>query len=183
MLSSYTVSRSTDLNGPGQQPGEPQLLDGVVDRITYVNEENGYTVARLKVPRQKQLVTIAGHMPGITVGEGLRVEGNWSTHFQYGRQFTVTQYRTVLPGTVAALKRYLGSGLLKGVGPVMAEHIVNTFGLDTLQVLDEQPSRLVEVPGMSKRKADIVAETWTQRRALRDLMVYLQEQGLPVALA
>jgi exodeoxyribonuclease V alpha subunit len=185
MISSYTVKRDTKAAPatPPPEVGDMPALDGVVDRITYINEENGYTVARLKVPRQKQLITIAGHMPGISVGEGLRVEGHWSNHLQYGRQFTVTQYRTVLPGTVAALKKYLGSGLLKGVGPVMAEHIVNTFGLDTLQVLDEQPARLAEVPGMSKRKADIVAETWTQRRALRDLMVYLQEQGLPVALA
>jgi exodeoxyribonuclease V alpha subunit len=160
-----------------------QTMDGVVDRITYINEENGYTIARLKVPRQKQLATIAGYMPAISVGEGLRLEGEWVNHAQYGRQFSVTRYQSAAPGTLAALKKYLGSGLMKGVGPVMAEHIVNTFGLETLHVLDNQPERLVEVPGMGAKKAQAIAETWGERRALKELMVFLQNQGLPVALA
>ncbi len=164
-----------------QEPSE--ILDGVVDKITYVNEENGYTVARLKVPRQKQLVTFAGYLPAINVGEGVRLEGHWVTHAQYGRQFTVTRYQPAAPGTVAALKKYLGSGLLKGVGPVMAEHILNAFGLETLEVLDNNPERLAGVPGLSKRKALSIAEAWAERRALKDLMAFLQDQGLPVALA
>lgn len=159
------------------------MIDGVIEKITYVNEENGYTIARLKVPRQKQLVTVAGHMPGISVGEGLRLEGAWVSHAQYGRQFSVARYQTAAPGTVAALKKYLGSGLLKGVGPVMAEHIINTFGLDTLDVLDNHPERLAEVPGMGRRKADAIAEAWVEKRTLRDLMQFLQSQDLPVALA
>jgi exodeoxyribonuclease V alpha subunit len=117
------------------------------------------------------------------VGEGLRLEGLWTNHVQYGRQFSVTRYQSAAPGTLAALRKYLGSGLLKGVGPVMAEHIVNTFGLETLHVLDNNPERLAEVPGMGARKAQAIASTWAERRALRDLMVFLQEQGLPVALA
>lgn len=165
-------------NGSGTE-----TIDGVVDRITYINEENGYTIARLKVPRQKQLATIAGYMPAINVGEGLRLEGEWTNHAQYGRQFSVTRYLSAAPGTQAALKKYLGSGLLKGVGPVMAEHIVNTFGLETLHVLDNQPERLVEVPGMGARKAQGIAAVWAERRALKELMVFLQTQGLPVALA
>ncbi|MEO8284943.1 MAG: ATP-dependent RecD-like DNA helicase [Chloroflexota bacterium] len=160
-----------------------EIIDGVVDRITYINEENGYTIARLKVPRQKQLATIAGYMPAINIGEGLRLEGEWTNHSQYGRQFTVTRYQSAAPGTLAALKKYLGSGLMKGVGPVMAEHIVNTFGLETLHVLDNQPTRLTEVPGMGTRKAEAIAQTWAERRILKELMVFLQSQGLPVALA
>lgn len=160
-----------------------EALDGVVDKISYINEENGYTVGRLKVPRQKQLVTIAGHLPAINVGEGLRVEGHWVQHAQYGRQFQVVRYQSAAPGTVAALKKYLGSGLLKGVGPVIADHLVNTFGLDTLQVLDGEPQRLTEVPGMGARKAQTIAEAWAERRTLKDLMVFLQGEGLPVALA
>lgn len=175
------------LSSPQQtsKPDEhlPDSVDGVVQRITYVNEENGYTVARLKLPRQKQPVTIAGYLPGINVGEGLRVEGKWNNHAQYGRQFSVTRYQTSAPGTTAALKKYLGSGLLKGVGPVMAEHLVNAFGLDTLDVLDNQPERLAEVPGLGRRKASSIAAAWSERRALKDLMLFLQAQGLPVALA
>jgi exodeoxyribonuclease V alpha subunit len=159
------------------------ILDGVVDRITYVNEENGYTIARLKVPRQKQLATIAGYLPAISVGEGLRLEGEWVVHPQYGRQFSVSSFKTAAPGTLASLKKYLGSGLLKGVGPVLAEHIANTFGLETLYVMDNHPERLAEVPGLSPKKAQAIAETWAERRALKELMVFLQSQGLPVALA
>jgi exodeoxyribonuclease V alpha subunit len=154
-----------------------------VDRITYINEENGWTIARLKVPRQKALVTIAGYLPAISIGEGLRVEGEWMNHPQYGRQLSVTRYQSAAPGTLAALKRYLGSGLLKGVGPVLAEHIANTFGLETLNVLDNHPERLQEVPGMGARKALAIAEAWRERRALKEIMVFLQGQGLPVALA
>lgn len=160
-----------------------ESIDGIVDRITYINEENGWTIARLKVPRQKQLLTIAGYLPAISIGEGLRIQGEWVNHPQYGRQFSVNSYKSAAPGTLASLKRYLGSGLLKGVGPVMAEHIANTFGLETLHILDNEPERLAEVPGLGARKALALAEAWRERRALKDLMVFLQDQGLPVALA
>src|SRR6478672_6651345 len=127
--------------------GELVEIDGVLERITYLNEENGYTVARLKVPRQKKPVTIAGYLPAVSAGEGLRVEGEWVKHAQYGHQLMVTRFQAAVPTTAAALKKYLGSGLLKGVGPVMAEHIVNTFGVDTINVLDAHPERLHEIPG------------------------------------
>ena len=104
-------------------------------------------------------------------------------HPQYGRQLSVTRYQSAAPGTLAALRRYLGSGLLKGVGPVLAQHIANTFGLETMNVLDNHPERLQEVPGMGARKALAIAEAWRERRALKEIMVYLQAEGLPVALA
>src|SRR5437588_1122158 len=118
---------------------DTDTVDGVLERITYVNEENGYTVARLKVPHFKKPVTIAGYLPAVNVGEGLRLEGTWVEHAQYGRQLLVTRYQAALPGTAAALRKYLGSGLLKGVGPVVAEHLVNYFGMDTLDVLNNHP--------------------------------------------
>lgn len=177
------MGKSSYENSPAVSTDGLEALDGVVDKITYINEENGYTIGRLKVPRHKQLVTIAGYLPAINVGEGLRVEGHWVQHAQYGRQFQVVRYQSAAPGTVAALKKYLGSGLLKGVGPVIADHLVNTFGLDTMQVLESDPQRLAEVPGMGRRKAQAIAEAWSERRALKDLMVFLQAQGLPVALA
>ena len=168
------------------QPGsteETESLDGILERITYVNEENGYTVARLKVPRHKKPVTIAGYLPAVNVGEGLRVEGTWINHPQYGRQMLVSHFQSAVPGTISALKRYLGSGLLKGVGPVMADHIVNTFGMDTLDILDKHPDRLAEIPGMGSRKARTITDAWAERRALKDLMIFLQDQGVPIALA
>jgi exodeoxyribonuclease V alpha subunit len=163
--------------------GNAETLDGVVEKITYVNEENGYTIGRLKVPRNRHQLLLAGHLPAVNVGEGLRVEGHWIQHPQYGRQFQVSRYQTAAPGTVTALKKYLSSGLLKGVGPVLAEHIVNTFGLDTVQVLDSTPHRLGEVPGLGSRKAQLIAEAWAERRTLKDLMIFLQGQGVPIVLA
>ncbi|MFL5733020.1 MAG: ATP-dependent RecD-like DNA helicase [Chloroflexia bacterium] len=163
--------------------GDDEVVDGVLERITYINEENGYTVARLKVPRYKKPVTIAGYLPAVSVGEGLRLEGKWVTHPQYGHQLMVTRYQSALPSTVTALKRYLGSGLLKGVGPAVAEHIVNVFGMDTLDVLNNHPERLVEVPGMGARKAENIANAWSERRSLQELMGYLQSRQVPVALA
>src|SRR5437667_5728540 len=91
---------------------DTDTVDGVLERITYVNEENGYTVARLKVPRYKKPVTIAGYLPAVSVGEGLRLEGKWVNHAQYGHQLMVTRYQSAMPSTVNALKKYLGSGLL-----------------------------------------------------------------------
>ena len=166
---------------PTDQPLE--ILDGVVKTITYVNEENGYTIARLKVPRHRPLVTITGCLPGISVGEGLRVEGYWANHPRYGRQFVVVRHQHATPDTPSGLKRYLGSGLLKGVGPVLAEQIVNTFGMNTIHVLDEAPWRLAEVPGLGRRRAQSIAEAWAARRTLNELMQFLQREGLPVALA
>jgi exodeoxyribonuclease V alpha subunit len=154
-----------------------------VERITYVNEENAYTVARFKLPRQKRIATIAGVLPGIAPGEGLRIEGHWTDHPTYGRQFLVASFESAAPGTVPALKRYLGSGLLRGVGPVVAEHIVNTFGLDTIRVLDDEPDRLREVPGMGAKRAQSIATTWRDRRLLQGLMVSLQGEGLSMPLA
>ncbi len=173
------------LTAPAQHDSneEVMIVDGVLERITYVNEENGYTVARLKVPRQKNLLTIAGYLPAISVGEGLRVEGTWVCHAQYGDQLMVTHYQSAVPGTTNALKRYLASGLLKGVGPVMADHLVNTFGMETLEVLDKHPERLSEIPGLGERKSKTIIAAWTERRALKDLMIFLQSQDLPIALA
>src|SRR6476469_6865487 len=110
--------------------GDASTVEGVLERITYSNSDNGYIIAKLRVPRQKQPVTITGNMPSVNVGETLRLAGKWTLHPQYGRQFTVTRYEVALPGTIPGLKKYLASGLLKGVGPAIAEQLVNTFGFD-----------------------------------------------------
>ena len=162
---------------------EGATLDGVLDRITYHNAENGYTIAKLKVARQREPITIAGNLPGVHVGETLRLVGKWTLHAQYGRQFTVTRYEVALPGTLPGLKKYLGSGLLKGVGPATAEQLVNTFGFDTIDVLERQPQRLREVPGLGGRKAATIVRAWQEQRALQGVMEFLQRHGLPSTLA
>ena len=158
-------------------------LEGTLERITYQNEANGWTIARLQVPRQKAAVTIAGTLPTVHPGETLRLEGTWKQHTQYGRQFQVSRYQALIPGTIPGLKKYLGSGLIKGVGPVWAEHLVNAFGFDTLEVLERAPERLLTIPGLGRARAHSIAQAWHEQAALKELMEFLQVQGLPVALA
>ena len=116
-------------------------LDAVLERITYANQETGYTVARVATDRSSDLLTVVGPLLGAQPGESLRLRGRWTSHPQYGRQFQVEAYDTVLPATIQGIRRYLGSGLIKGIGPRMAERIVDHFGQDTLQVIEQEPAR------------------------------------------
>src|SRR5271156_1089262 len=130
-------------------PQSPSVLEAVLERITYANEDTGYTIARVATERTgPDLLTVVGPLLGAQVGESLRLTGRWSSHPKYGRQFEVHSYTTVLPATIQGIRRYLGSGLIKGIGPTMAERMVEHFGTEILAVIDEQPARLVEVYGL-----------------------------------
>src|SRR5512132_4280706 len=120
----------------------PATLDAVLERITYANDETGYTVARVATDRSSDLLTVVGPLLRAQPGERLRLSGRWTSHPQYGRQFEVQSYETVLPATVQGIRRYLGSGLIKGIGPRMAERIVDHFGEGTLRVIEQEPGRL-----------------------------------------
>jgi exodeoxyribonuclease V alpha subunit len=158
-------------------------LEGAVERITFHNEENGYTIARL-VPEGKDYeVTLIGNMLGVQVGEHVRLEGEWTVHGQYGRQFKVERYASVLPATAAGIEKYLGSGLVKGVGPVTAKRIVRKFGADTLAVIDETPERLHEVLGVGPKRVTLIKSAWHEQRQIREVMVFLQSHGVSPALA
>ncbi|MGI8587292.1 MAG: SF1B family DNA helicase RecD2 [Chloroflexia bacterium] len=158
-------------------------IEGVLERITYQNEANGWTIARLQPPGKQAPVTIAGTLPTAHVGETLRLDGTWKQHAQYGRQFQVSRYQALIPGTIPGLKKYLGSGLIKGIGPVWAGHIVDTFGFDTLEILERAPQKLMRIPGMGRARATSIARAWHEQAALKELMEFLQAQGLPVTLA
>jgi exodeoxyribonuclease V alpha subunit len=136
-----------------QTRAAPATLEAVLERITYANQESGYTVARVATDRSSDLLTVVGPLLGAQPGESLRLQGRWASHPQYGRQFQVEAYQTVLPATIRGIRRYLGSGLIKGIGPKMAERIVGYFGQATLQIIEEDPKRLVEVPGLERRPA------------------------------
>ena len=114
------------------------MLDAVLERITYANEETGYTIARVATDRSgADLLTVVGALLGVQPGESLRLVGRWGSHPRYGRQFEVDSYTTVLPATIQGIERYLGSGLIKGIGPRTAGRIVGHFGVDTLRVIEE----------------------------------------------
>ncbi|MFC8201764.1 ATP-dependent RecD-like DNA helicase [Streptomyces sp. NPDC060006] len=160
------------------------VLEGVLERITYANEENGYTVARVDTGRGGgDLLTVVGALLGAQVGESLRMEGRWGSHSQYGKQFTVENYTTVLPATVQGIRRYLGSGLVKGIGPVFADRITQHFGLDTLQIIEEEPKRLIEVPGLGPKRTRKIADAWEEQKAIKEVMLFLQTVEVSTSIA
>ncbi|MFF1413924.1 ATP-dependent RecD-like DNA helicase [Streptomyces sp. NPDC058289] len=162
----------------------PAVVEGVLERITYANEESGYTVARVDTGRGAgDLLTVVGSLLGAQPGESLRMEGRWGSHAQYGRQFTVENYTTLLPATIQGIRRYLGSGLIKGIGPKIADRIVEHFGLDTLDVIEEQPKRLIEVPCLGPKRTKLIGAAWEEQKAIKEVMVFLQGVGVSTSIA
>ncbi len=166
-------------------------ISGSVERITFYNEENGYTVLRLQPDTRgmlpyahgKQLVTVVGNLPEVNPGEWLKLTGQWLNHAKHGRQFQVELCEQSVPASVEGIKRYLGSGMVRGVGKVMAERIVNRFGADTLEIIDEDPQRLGEVLGIGRKRVDNIIKAWEEQRAIKDVMIFLQGHGISTHLA
>ncbi|WP_431771089.1 SF1B family DNA helicase RecD2 [Streptomyces cucumeris] len=160
------------------------VVEGVLERITYANEENGYTVARVDTGRGAgDLLTVVGSLLGAQPGESLRMEGRWGSHPQYGKQFTVENYTTVLPATVQGIRRYLGSGLIKGIGPRIADRITEHFGVETLDVIEQRPERLIEVPGLGPKRTKMIGAAWEEQKAIKEVMIFLQGVGVSTSIA
>ncbi|MEU9006751.1 ATP-dependent RecD-like DNA helicase [Streptomyces sp. NPDC048551] len=160
------------------------VVEGVLERITYANEESGYTVARVDTGRGAgELLTVVGSLLGAQPGESLRMEGRWGSHPQYGRQFSVENYTTLLPATIQGIRRYLGSGLIKGIGPKIADRIVEHFGTDTLDVIESEPKRLIEVPGLGPKRTKMIGAAWEEQKAIKEVMVFLQGVGVSTSIA
>ena len=159
-------------------------LRGTVDRITYQSPETGYTVARLlREGGGGQPVTVVGEMLALSPGECVLLEGDWANHSQYGRQFKISSYQTVVPATVQGIRKYLGSGLIKGVGPVTAGRIVDHFGTETLQVIEEAPGRLTEVAGLGRKRAEMILHAWEEQREIHNVMLFLQSHDVGTGYA
>ncbi|WP_044888184.1 MULTISPECIES: ATP-dependent RecD-like DNA helicase [Frankia] len=160
------------------------VVEGVLERITFVSEETGYTIARLATERSgPDLLTVVGPLLGAQIGESLRLTGQWGSHPRYGRQFQVHSYTTVLPATIQGIRRYLGSGLIKGIGPAMAERMVAHFDIDILRIIEEEPARLIEVRGLGPKRTKKIADAWEEQKAIKEVMVFLQGVGVSTSLA
>jgi exodeoxyribonuclease V alpha subunit len=168
------------------------VLDGVLERVTFANPETGYTIARIAPDRGKgrgpvsastELITAVGPLLGAQIGESLRLRGRWASHPKYGRQFEVHSYTTVLPATEQGIRRYLGSGLIKGIGPVMAERMVNHFGTDIMHIIDDAPQRLIEVDGLGPKRTERITRAWAEQKAIKEVMIFLQGVGVSTSLA
>ena len=160
-----------------------ESLQGVVERLTYHSEESGYTVARLKAPRTSELVTIVGNFANIQAGQTLQLQGTWKDHPKFGAQFQVMQYRETKPATITGIEKYLGSGLIKGVGPVTAKRVVAHFGLETLDIIEHQIDRLVEVPGIAQKRVKLIQTAWITQKAIKEVMLFLQGHGVSTTYA
>jgi exodeoxyribonuclease V alpha subunit len=153
-------------------------LTGVLERIIFLNEENHYTIAEFRPEAGGEKVTIVGSLPGAQCGETLHLRGVWTRHAQHGDQFKVESFKAELPSSVYGIRKYLGSGLVPGIGKVYANKIVDAFGTDTFRVLSEESARLRTVPGIGKVRAAAIKKAWDDQRALREIHIFLQTYGV-----
>ena len=155
----------------------------IIERITYQNDDNGYCVIKVIAKGFTDLVTVVGNMAGVNVGCVLSMRGEWKTDSRYGKQFTVIKWEETLPATVQGIEKYLGSGLIKGIGTVYAKKIVERFGADTLKVIEETPDNLIEVNGIGKKRVDKIKRAWVEQNEIKNVMVFLTEHGVGTAYA
>ena len=153
-------------------------LRGVLERVLYFNEDNHYCVGEFSTDEEENTITIAGVLPGVQCGETLFVQGEWINHPQYGKQFKVQTCEAQLPASVHGIRKYLGSGLIPGVGKVYANKIVDVFGTDTFRVISEESGRLRDVPGIGPQRARAIKKAWDEQKAVREVMTFLQTYGV-----
>ena len=153
-------------------------LSGQIERITYTNDQNGFTIARVKVHGQRDLVTVVGHLISPAPGEILNMRGEWVNHPRFGEQFKVVEFKTAVPATVYGIRKYLGSGLIKGLGPVMANRIVKKFGKKTLDVIENETEKLAQVEGIGKKRIAMIKKAWDEQKEIRDVMLFLQSHEI-----
>jgi exodeoxyribonuclease V alpha subunit len=158
-------------------------IEGVLERVTFASEESAWSVVKLVVAGKSDVVTAVGNLLGVQPGESLRLSGHWTTDKKYGEQFRVDSYITVKPATLVGIEKYLGSGLVRGVGKVMAERLVKHFGIETLEVIDQKPERLLEVEGIGPVRSDRIKSAWVEQRRIKDVMIFLQSHGVSTTYA
>lgn len=158
-------------------------LSGYVEAIIFSQQENGFTVARLKEAQKKDLTVIVGYLPSLQPGESIACKGVWKMHPSHGRQFEVADYTVEMPNDVVGIQKYLESGLVKGIGPIYAKKIVEKFGIQTLSIIDESPHKLLEIPGLGEKKLDSLIECWKAQKSIREVMIFLRANGASPAYA
>jgi exodeoxyribonuclease V alpha subunit len=160
-----------------------EYLSGVVERITFQNEENGFCVIKIKSKGYSDLVTAVGNLAAVNVGAIIRLKGEWKMDSKYGKQFVVQDYRETIPATAAGIEKYLGSGLIKGIGPVFAKRIVRHFKEDTLRVLEEEADYLVKVEGIGQKRVGMIKKAWQEQKEIKNVMLFLQGNGVSTGYA
>ncbi len=158
-------------------------LEGLIERVTYHNPDNGYCVLRLKVKGERGLITLVGHTPTVTAGEYVIARGIWTTNKEYGKQFKASVLKVEPPTTLFGIEKYLGSGMVKGIGPIYAKKLVETFGKDVFEVIEKNPERLDEVEGIGPKRRQMIVGGWADQKIIREIMVFLHSHGVSTSRA
>jgi len=167
------------MNGKATASDVPvERISGSVERVTFHSEESGFCVIRIKVKGKRELVTVIGSAASITPGEFVECVGTWHNDKTHGLQFKTTHLKTVPPSTLEGIEKYLGSGMVKGIGPHFAKVLVKAFGVDVFTVIEETPERMLSLPGIGKKRTDKVTAAWAEQKAIREIMVFLQSHGV-----
>ena len=175
------MARTSDNAAPLQQPTE--VLAGSIERVTFHNPSNGFCVLRIKARGHRDLVTVVGHAAEISAGEWVTVSGTWVNDREHGQQFKAAFLRASAPTTAEGIEKYLGSGMIRGIGPIYASKLVATFGAEVFEVIEQAPERLREVPGIGQVRAGRIAQAWADQKVVREIMVFLHSHGVGTARA
>jgi exodeoxyribonuclease V alpha subunit len=159
------------------------ILTGHIERVTFSDDETGYSVCKLKVKDNNNPITIVGNLMNPVAGEFIEVEGNWIIHPKFGTQLEIVRYKSLAPATLHGIQKYLGSGLIKGIGPVMAKRIVAHFGIDSLDIIEKETHRLSEVEGIAKKRIEMIKKAWDDQKEVRSVMLFLQSHNVSAAYA
>ena len=175
--------RGGDIKARPDQGQARETLVGSVERVTFHNPDTGFAVLKVKARGRRDLVALVGHAPTIGAGEYIHAVGTWFTDRTHGLQFKADTLKTTPPTTAEGIARYLGSGMVRGIGPKLAERIVGLFGLETFEIIEADPARLEEVPGIGTFRAGRIAAGWAEQKAVRDIMVFLHGHGVSTSRA
>ena len=170
------------MSGNKSQSSAPTSLEGVLERITFYNEENGFLIGKVRANDKSEEIAVVGKAPKIQCGETLVLKGNWTNHPKHGKQFSFDKFESKLPASAYGIRKYLGSGLVHGIGKTYANKIVDHFGADTLKVISEDSARLREIPGIGSKRVKGIRLAWEEQKAIREVMMFLQTYGVTDAL-
>ncbi|WP_334473086.1 SF1B family DNA helicase RecD2 [Arsenophonus sp. PmNCSU2021_1] len=165
------------------QSQSPQSLEGVVERVSFHSEVSGFFVIRAKVSGHKDLITVTGNTASISAGEYIECMGIWLNDVNYGLQFKTHHIKTIVPTTLEGMEKYLGSGMVKGIGPVFAKQLIKSFGADVFNVIEHHPDKLLEVEGIGKKRQQKISSAWAEQKVVREIMVFLQSHGVGTSRA
>jgi exodeoxyribonuclease V alpha subunit len=157
---------------------QPEKIKGVLNKIVYRSPDNNYFIGKMLSEEDNRTITIVGHTLEVQPGEALTVYGKWVTNSKYGKQFEIESIEVLAPATESGIEKYLGSGLIKGIGPVMAKRVVAKFKLETLKILDTDTDRLSEIDGFAEKRIELVKNEWKKQKYVREIMIFMQNYGI-----